>query len=497
MIALQCKHVRKRFGAVAAVDDASLTVNAGEIRGILGGNGSGKSTLAKILAGSVRPDGGEFELEGEAFRPASPRDSHGRRVIATSQELSLFDNLSVEDNLLLSALPRKGGLFVDREALRKEAILALRCLGIEEVLDRKVGTLSPDQKYLLEAAKALAQDPRVLVIDEITSALYREQTEKVRRVLRVRADSGCAVLFITHRLPEIQEICDSVTIMRNGRTVGTFGSCEKNENELLAAMSGVDVAELVRVRTPLSQPAPGTRSEVVGLSGYVIPGFKERVELSVSEGEIVGVAGLQGQGQSALVRSLLGVKRPARYRLLGTDRTIASPQDAVRCGVAFLSGDREQEGIFRARSILENVGVVAELVQRKRVDKLAMLGKYNVKSDRATRPIVTLSGGNQQKVVISRWISIEPRLLLADDPTKGIDVGSRREIRRYLHELARAGTAVILVSSDDEELVELTKAFDPARVVVMYDGQIVHTLRGGDISTENIALHAIPRKARP
>ena len=492
MSKLECRGISKSFGAVKALQNVTLEAAFGEVRAILGGNGSGKSTLAKILGGSVYADAGGVLVDGERLRLTSPVASKRLGIIVTSQELSLLSNLSVEENLLLCGLPRKG-IFVDRKALRARAAAMLERVGLSRIAGRGIASLAPNQFYLLEFAKALMQDPRILVIDEITSALYREDVALVRAIVAELRDRGCCILFISHRLNEIYDMCDTVTVLRNGELVGTRRLKEVDEDALLALMSGQDV-QRASARGTAFAGAGGGGEPFISVRGLRLKGFGAAVDLDVAKGEIVGVAGLQGNGQSGLVRSLFALEGPLRAEVRGREAIIPDTIRAVRNGFAFVSGDREREGTFAIRSIRENAGAVTDLVLgRPAGDGADILRAYGVAMRSPLQPIRTLSGGNQQKVVLARWTAARPALLLADDPTKGIDVNARREVHNFIRALADRGTAVVFVSSDSEELVELTRRHDSARVIIMYRGRIVHSLRGADITAENIAYHEMPR----
>ncbi|MDR0362472.1 MAG: sugar ABC transporter ATP-binding protein [Planctomycetota bacterium] len=492
MSKLECLNISKSYGAVRALRDVSLDVAFGEVRAILGGNGSGKSTLAKILGGAAYADSGEVRISGMPLRSITPILAKRNGIVVTSQELSLLANLTVEENLLLCGLPRRG-VFTDRRAIRGSAARALDCFGLARHAASDVSTLAANQLYLLEFAKALVQRPRILVIDEITSALYRDEVALVKEEVHRLRDDGCCVLFISHRMNEIFDICDSVTVLRNGEHIDTCALADVDEDGLLARMSGQDVQK-VSSRTS-SYAAQCGDEHFLSIRGLRLDGFDRTIDLDIAKGEIIGVAGLQGNGQSGLVRALFALDAPLAAELEGRRTTIHNAKRAVHMGFAFVSGDREREGTFAIRSVIENEGVVTDLVLGKvNREKEGILREYGVAMRSVQQPIRTLSGGNQQKVVLARWTSAKPSLLLADDPTKGIDVNARSEVHQFIRALAASGAAVVFVSSDSEELVKLTGLYENARVIVMYRGQIVHSLAGEEITAENIAYHEVPRE---
>lgn len=494
MARLECKGINKSYGAVVALRDVSISIERGEVRALFGGNGSGKSTLAKIIGGFVGTSGGKIYLDGKETTFSSPASARKKHVVITAQELSLLSNLSVAENLTICNMPTKMGA-INRKELRESALAALNRLGLAKLIDKKIEELSINHKYMVEFAKALVQEPEILILDEITSALYREEVEIVRNVVRELSSKGCSVIFVSHRLPELYAICDSVTILRNGSVIGTYDISKMEKNELLSLMTGRNITEV-----EIAEDADGcyeNRKVALSVSNLNLLGRDSTVSLELHEGETIGVAGLQGNGQSELVRMLFAMDRPVSLELYGKPCKLKSPRAAVKKKMAFISGERELEGTFANRSIMENVSAITDLVLhagKSRESKLEILKKYNVVMDSPKQLIQNLSGGNQQKVVMARWTSAEPKIILADDPTKGIDVNARRDVHNLLKELTYSGSAVIFVSSDDEELVELTKSVPFSKVIVMYDGQIVGTLKGSDITTENIAAYAMPKE---
>ncbi|MCL6549032.1 MAG: sugar ABC transporter ATP-binding protein [Alicyclobacillus sp.] len=488
----ECRHIAKRYGSVVALQDASISVERGEIRAILGGNGSGKSTLAKIIGGAVVPDSGEMWLNGAPYRVQSPAQAKRNRVVITSQELSLLTNLSVEQNLVLPQIPVKAGLFLDRRAMRKQAEETLARLGLADIAGMPVASLPPNRQFMVEFAKALIQKPQVLVIDEITSALYREDVEIFKRVVRELSSEGCGILFISHRMPEIFSLCETVTVMRNGVVVGDHRVDSVDEDTLLQLLTG-------QREHAAPKAGPGKRSHegkvLFSVKGLRLPGYPQTLDFEVKQGEVIGIAGLQGQGQSEFVRALFGLYGPVQAVIDGQATVIHSPRQAVRAGLAFLSGDREREGVFARRSIAENLLAVTDgALGRKGVPITDVLRQVGAKYGKVSDPVVSLSGGNQQKVIIGRWTSASPKLLLADDPTKGIDVQARHDVHLIFRDLANEGSAVVLVSSDDEELVHIARTVDNARIIVMYGGRFVKTFVGSEVTVQDIIEASIPRR---
>lgn len=488
---LICNKVSKKFGSNLALNEADLSVEGGEIRALLGGNGSGKSTLSKILGGALNITSGTMELNGESYAPVSTIDAKRRGVVFTSQELSLFDNLSVEENIALCSYSVDRMLKNERKKTAGQVRALLREYGIERLADKAVRDLSANEQYLVEFMKAVYQNADVLIIDEITSALYQEDVEIVRRVMREYKAQGKVVLFISHRMPEIMELCDTVTVLRNGSVISTHRIQDVTETLLVSEMTGLDVGGVSASGRPEGRAVhAGT---LLTVRQMPLPPFNTAVDLEVREGEIIGIAGLQGHGQSNLVRQLFGLNPEAAptVELQGRAVTLSAPVKAIQNRIAFISGDRTLEGVFEERSIEENVEIISRMILKKRVDAAAVLDSFHVKYQNKGDLITSLSGGNQQKVVLARWLSNAPLVVLADDPTKGIDVQARRDVHKTMVKMAEMGSAVLMVSSDNDELVNLTSMAENSRILVMYEGQIIKTLTGGDISVENIARASV------
>ena len=483
------QNISKRYGAVIAIKQADMEIEKGEIRAILGGNGSGKSTLAKIAGGLIGRDSGEILFDGKRLDFQSPKEAKKNHVIMTSQELSLFGNLTVEENICICDVPVKG-IFTNRKALKEKASKIMKKMKLEALMGVKVSKLAANQQYMVELAKALVQEPEILLIDEITSALYREDVEVVYQILAELKKQGCIILFISHRMAELYAICDSVTIMKNGETIGTYRMQEKTEDELLSLMAGTKMETSGGERKYMQKKE---RDTFIRAPHIFIPDYGTVESLDVRRGEIIGVAGLQGHGQTDLIRSLYGMNGEIKIEKEGKEISIHSPKQAVSHGFAFISGDRERDGTFQERNLAENIAAVQELVKREKLgDAREALDSFHVRYDNPRRLITALSGGNQQKVVVGRWLCTKPTLLLADDPSKGIDVNARRDLHREFAKLAEQGSAVVMISSDDDELVNITSMVPVSKVIVMYEGRISAVLEGDEINRENISAASMP-----
>ena len=489
---LVLENITKFYGAVKAVEHADLSIDNGEVRAILGGNGSGKSTLAKVISGLAGKNSGKILLNGTEINFQSPAEAKKQHVIMTSQELSLFNNLTVEENISICNMPVRWK-FTDEGKVKERARGVLQELHLEDLMGRKVSELAPNQQYMIEFAKALVQEPKVLLVDEITSALYREDVKIVTEVIKKLKKKGTIIRFISHRMEELYTICDSVTIMRNGVTYGTYPMNDKTEDELLSLMIGSKIESF----HGSARKSDKERTVLLDIPEIPIPSYGTSIHLQVGKGEIIGIAGLQGHGQVDLINSIYGLNGSISVRLEGKELKIDNPRQAVRDGFAYISGDREKDGTFKERSIAENLTAVYELVKRKKgMDVPKTLSKFFVKYDSDKALITSLSGGNQQKVVVGRWLAANPKVLLANDPTKGIDVKAREDLHRLFTELVKAGNAVIMVSSDEDELVNITAMPEFSRVLVMYEGNISAELEGDEITRENISSASMPVQRR-
>lgn len=493
MAYVELQKINKRYGAIVALKDVDLSIEEGEVRALLGGNGSGKSTISKIIGGIVEKDSGRIIIDGNDVSFSEPAAAKNKGIAVTAQELSLFNEMTVEENLSLINMPKKAGLFHDKQKSREKILEALEKVNMEETLHLKVKKLTDNQKYLIEMAKALLSNPKILIVDEITSALRREEVGVIKEIVNELSGKGCVIIFITHRINEIFDICHSVTVLKNGELVNTYKTKEVTEDQLLFDMVGEDIV-FSKNKVAEDKTEEKNNKIIFKAQNIAIPGFENAyVNLELAEGEVVGITGLQGQGQSALLKELFGLGRKNVVEISGKQIELASAQKAVKEGIAYLSGDRANEGTFIGRSIAENLDVVNETVlRRKKINQEEVLKENGVKYGKQSDAIESLSGGNQQKVVIGRWAITNPKVLLADDPTKGIDVLARKAVHEKINELSKMGSAVIFVSSDDEELVTLASRVDNYSVFVMYGGKIVKHLKGENISTANIIGASVP-----
>jgi ribose transport system ATP-binding protein len=478
---LEANGIRKQFGGVIALAGAQLSLEAGEVHALIGSNGCGKSTLCKIIAGSVAADAGTIQLDGSAVAFSGPREAAAAGIAVFYQELSLVRPMTVAENIYLGREPRTGAGMVDRDAMQTAALAALE--QFRDVIDTgvhpdaRVADLSADESQLIELLKVLAGNPRIIILDEATAALDRHQVDAVfRRVQRLKAD-GRAVIFITHRMDEVFEIADRVTVMRNGLTVLTRPTAQTSREEIVAAMVGEITAAERRERR--HAPSREIALQVEHLSAAKL----SDISFQARRGEIVGLGGLHGQGQSALLRALFGALplKTGSVRV-GTARlNPRSPRAVMRRSVAYVSGDRARHGVMAIRPIFENL-VISLLARERRAvvhaERLAretrpFIERLKLKFSSLQAAVSELSGGNQQKVVLARWLATRPAVLLLDDPTKGIDIQTKEDLYATMDELCSQGVAILLHSSDDEELLGVSD-----RVLVFNGGRIVAELTG-------------------
>ncbi|WP_431262454.1 L-arabinose ABC transporter ATP-binding protein AraG [Roseateles chitinivorans] len=499
MASLRFDNISKHFPGVKALDGVCFEARAGQVMGLLGENGAGKSTLLKILGGQYRPDGGELRLDGEVCRFSSAGDAIAAGVAIIHQELQYVPELTVAENALLGRLPTRLGL-VDHQAARRRVADQLAAIGVDLDPGARLSELSIAQRQMVEICKAVLQDARVIAFDEPTSSLSHRETEILfRLVKRLRAE-GRTLIYISHRLEELYELCDACTIFRDGRKIVTHEvMAEVPRERLIADMVGRELRDIYDYRAREHGPE---RVAVRGLHGDRLP---EPLSFSVRRGEVLGFFGLVGAGRTELMRLLYGAdaRRGGEVLLDGRAVSDGGPPASIAAGIVLCPEDRKEQGILAHSSVAENIniscrrhGLAGGLFLRPRLEAAradAFIRKLRIKTPHRGQEIRLLSGGNQQKVILARWLA-EPhlKLLILDEPTRGIDVGAKNEIYRIIHDVASAGCAVIVVSSELPEVLGIAD-----RVIVMRGGRISGELSRADASETAALALALPDGAPP
>jgi ABC-type sugar transport system ATPase subunit len=494
---LELRQVSKRFGGVRAVVDADLDLAPGEVHGLVGENGAGKSTLSKIIAGVHPPDAGEVLVEGEPVRFGAPRDALSAGIATIAQEIALVPLRTVEENVLLGIESHQGGIVRRRELRRRFAELDARtAFGLAP--DARVGALRTAEQQKVEIMRAIARDARLIVMDEPTAALTRDESERLLEIIRRLSDGGTAVLLVSHHLEEVLAVCSRVTVMRDGHVVRTGPAADETPATLVNAMIG---REMTLEYPPKRPPAAGAEL-VLEARGLTRGRALDDVSLTVHTGEIVGLAGLVGSGRTEVARAIFGADPLDAGEVLldGRPVRVRGPRQAARMGIAMLPESRKEQGLVMMRSVLENVtlptlddyaraGIVSRRRERARASELSR--ELGIRTPSLDAPVTTLSGGNQQKVLFGKWLARPPRVLIADEPTRGVDVGAKRQIHELIIELAARGMAVLLISSELEEVLGLAH-----NVIVMRRGRVVARYDGEEATMERVMSAAFAAERR-
>lgn len=484
---LELTDITKRFPGVLALDGARFDLEAGEVHAFMGENGAGKSTLMKIASGLFPPDGGEMRLDGRPVRFASPAEAKAAGIHTVFQELTVLPNRTIAENLLIGREPgRADGLWLDRRAMIAEAQRILDRLGIALDARESAGRLSTGQRQMVEIARACARDPKVLILDEPTSSLGRAEEERLFDIVRrLRAD-GVGIVYITHRMSEVFALSDRITVLRDGRFVLSGETADLDRPALIRAMVGRDVAE---DRHGIDTDALPVALEARGLERE--PAVRG-VDLTLHSGEVLGVAGLMGSGRTEIARLLAGIDRPqtGEMTLFGAAYSPRDVRDALELGVAYVSEDRKGLGLVLQLPVADNIALpsldrlaVRGLVTPRRIGDFARdwMERLGVKAAGAATPVGTLSGGNQQKVSLARWLATGPRVILLDEPTRGVDVGAKAEIYTLIRRMAADGAAVLAISSELPELLQISD-----RIAVVAQGRIAGVVPAADATEESL-----------
>jgi monosaccharide-transporting ATPase len=487
---LRASKISKAFKSVKALDGVELTLRPGEIHALMGENGAGKSTLIKVITGVHPFDSGAVELAGVSIAPRSPREAEAAGISTVYQEVNLIPTLSITDNILLGRQPRKFGCLRKSE-MKRRAEAALARLGLKLDVGRRLDSCSMAVQQMVAIARALDIQAKVLILDEPTSSLDEREVKFLFDIMRQLRAQGLAIVFVTHFLGQVYEVSDRITVLRNGKFVGEYATAELPRMKLIAAMVGRNFEELEHLREETATAAP--KAEILlQAKGLGKRGLMNALDLDIAAGEVLGLAGLLGSGRTETAKMLFGIEVPdqGEVRFAGKSLKIRSARQAIREGLAFCSEDRKTEGVIPHLSVRENLILAIQanrgplrLLPRKEQETLTehYIRALNIKTPDSETPIQNLSGGNQQKVLLARWLALQPKLIILDEPTRGIDVGAKAEIEKLVHSLRERGMSVLYISSDLEELERVCQ-----RVAVLRDRKKVGELSGANVQVDRI-----------
>lgn len=486
---LQLRNIRKTYPGVVALSGISLNIRRGEVHALVGENGAGKSTLIKTCSGAIEPDSGEIVIEGKSFTALSPRTSEDNGISVIYQEFNLVNELSVAENIFLGKALRRG-IMIDRKAMAARTAEIFSQFDIDIDPHTLVGSLSVGYQQIVEIAKAMSRNSRILIMDEPSAPLTSAEIGQMYTMVESLKAAGVTIIYISHRLDEIFHLSDRITVLRDGTMVKTLNTADTNPDELITLMVGREMKEVFPPRKACIQD--NVLLEVNNLCGNGVTDMS----FTVRKGEILGFAGLVGAGRTETAELLFGVKprNSGEIRLHGKAVQSGSPREAIACGIALVPEDRKRQGVLLDTSIRENISVsVLHRISRcsviNKATELLLGNKYKdelrIKTPSLEQLAKNLSGGNQQKVVLAKWLSSEPELLIFDEPTRGIDVGAKYEIYKLINMLAESGKGILLISSEMEELIGMSD-----RILVLTEGRMVSSLEKAEFSQEGIMRHA-------
>ncbi len=495
-IILEVKKISKIFSKTVALDKVDFSLNKGEVHALVGENGAGKTTLVKILTGAYQPDEGEIFLKGKKIAIPNPSRAQSLGISIVYQDFNLIPNLNVARNIMLGREPRKAFGIINFEELEKKAYKLIKILNLNLKLDSLVSELSVANQQMVAIVRALSVNPKVLILDEPTASLTDEDIQHLFRLIMELKKEEVSIIYISHRLEEIFKIADSVTVLKDGKIVDTKNIHHVNQDQLIKMMVG---REFVNIFPPKAMDIE-TEKPVFSVRGLNKKGVLKNINFDLYRNEILTLAGLEGQGQRELVKSIFGVVPIDSGKIFINSREVKinNPQDAIRAGIGFLSNDRKVEGLALCRPTSENISILI----LKRIHKMGFIKRgeekeivnkqikdLNIRIESPQQPVQFLSGGNQQKVIISKWLVTDVKVIIFDEPTIGIDVSTKVEIYHRLRELASQGKCIIIVSSDMLEVIGMSD-----RVLVMFEGKINAEIRGKNIGEKEIMTAAAGKK---
>ncbi len=488
---LQANEIKKFFGGVKALKGVDLHVEAGEIHGLLGENGAGKSTLMKVISGAHAADSGTMVFNGETIVHNNPHIARQRGISIIYQEFSLVPELSVTENIFLG---QARGSWINRKQLDKEAAELISSIGFEINVSKKIRELSVANQQIVEIAKALSQKVKLLILDEPSAVLGTQEVKKLFTLLRKLKTEGVAVIYISHHLEELFELTDRITVLKDGSTVSTIATKDTNKDQLVSLMVGRELSQMYPDKTQ----SLGEFSGTIKIENLATVKKGESLSFELHEGEILGIGGLVGSGRTEVLESLFGLhgKAPSTIRINGKPLLIGSPRDAIRKGWGMVPEDRKKFGGLLNLSLRENISMANlsrsanrwGFIDGKKELEIVndLMKRLQVKFGNINDPLLSLSGGNQQKVVLAKWLNLDLKVLLIDEPTRGVDVGARAEIYQIIQQLANQGVYILMVSSDMEELMGMSD-----RILVLKNGQLQGSIDRKDFNEETILRLAI------
>ncbi|WP_333645656.1 sugar ABC transporter ATP-binding protein [Lacrimispora sp.] len=484
---IQMKGICKSFSDHAVLTDAGFSLESGEVHALMGENGAGKSTLMKILTGIYEKDSGTVLIDGEEVVYKTPKEAEKAGIILIHQELNVLFDLTVEENLFLGREIKTRGGICNKKEMKKQAEAILDKLGVKIPVDKGMAELAVGQQQMIEICRALMCEAKVIIMDEPTAALTASETEILFKVIKKLQKDGVSIIYISHRMEEIFELCDRITVLRDGQYVGTKETKDTNEKDIVKMMIGREIGE----RYPERKSSIG--KEILKVSGLTKQGIYENVSFSVKEGEVLGVSGLMGAGRTEIMRSIFGNMQYDGGDIFidGTKCTIDSPAAAIKYGIGFITEDRKTEGLMLEDSIKDNISLTNlasisdryhVINNRKEKDFAAnAIKELKIRCFHQTQECGKLSGGNQQKVVFAKWVYTNPRILILDEPTRGVDVGAKKEIYNIINDLAAKGVAIIMVSSELPEILGMSD-----RIMIIREGTVRGILNKEEANQEKI-----------
>lgn len=489
---LSMKGISKAFPGVLALSKVDFFLRKGEIHALMGENGAGKSTLIKVLTGVYELESGEIKIDGKKHPIVnhSPQDAQANGISTVYQEVNLCPNLTVAENLFIGRQPKKFGM-IDWKAIHKKSTEILKNLDISAEPEKPLGECSLAIQQMVAIARAVDMNCRVLILDEPTSSLDDEEVEKLFILMRKLKNEGVGIIFVTHFLEQVYEVCDRITVLRNGKLVGEYETEKLPRVQLVAKMLGKEFDDLADIKS-VRQNSDIHTEPVIEAKGLTHNGTIKPFDLTINKGEVIGLTGLLGSGRSELVRTIYGADRPTggTLKVKGKKVNITKPLEAMKNGMAYLPEDRKRDGIISDLSVKENIILALQakrgmfhLMSRKEMDEAAdkFINLLDIKTPDREKPVGSLSGGNQQKVILGRWLLTNPDYLILDEPTRGIDIGTKTEIQKLVLKMADEGKTITFISSEIDEMLRTC-----SRIAVLRDGKKVSELNGDDLSQARI-----------